>query len=59
MAAVTYSLLNVTASSGRILATAWSYGGSVDSLEQVFAEFGVKYDIVEDSDSLESFEKAI
>lgn len=59
MAAVTYALLNATASSGRILATARSYGGSVDSLEQVFAEFGVKYDIAEDPDNLESFEKAI
>lgn len=59
MAAVTYSLLNVTAGSGRILSTARSYGGSVDSLEQVFSEFGVHYDIAEDPDDLESFEKAI
>lgn len=59
MAAVTYSLLNVTAGSGRILATARSYGGSVDSFEQVFGEFGVQYDIVEDPDDLSSFEKAI
>ena len=59
MAAVTYALLNVTAGSGRILATARSYGGSVDSLEQVFSEFGVKYDLVEDPDDVSSFEKSI
>lgn len=59
MAAVTYSLLNVTAGSGRILANARLYGGSVDSFEQIFEEYGVKADLVEDPDDIASYEKAI
>ncbi len=59
MAAVTYSLLNVTAGSGRILSTARLYGGSVDSFEQLFEEFGVAADLVEDPDDVNSFEKLI
>ena len=59
MAAVTYSLLNVTAGSGRILATPRLYGGSIDSFTQVFRESNVAYDIVEDPDDLDSYEKAI
>ncbi len=59
MAAVTYALLNVTAGSGRILATPRLYGGSIDSFTQVFRENNVKYDIVEDPDDIESYKKAI
>lgn len=59
MAAVTYSLLNVTAGKGRILATARSYGGSFDSFEQIFGETGVKYDIVENPDDPANFEALV
>lgn len=59
MAAVTYALLNVTAGSGRILATPRSYGGSIDSFTQIFREYGVGADVVEDPDDIESYEKAI
>ena len=59
MAAVTYSLLNVTAGGGRILTTPRLYGGALDSLTQVFRESNVEFDIVEDPDDISSFEKAI
>lgn len=59
MAAVTYSLLNVTAGKGRIIATARLYGGSVDSFEQIFEEYGVAADIVDDPDDISSYEKLI
>ena len=59
MAAVSYALLNVTAGSGRILATARLYGGALDSLSQVFKENNVKFDIVDDPDNVENFEKLI
>ncbi len=59
MAAVTYSLLNITAGSGRILTTPRIYGGALDSLTQVFRENNVGFDIVDDPDDPSSFEKAI
>ncbi len=59
MAAVTYSLLNATGGSGRILATARLYGGSVDSFEQIFGELGIAGDFVEDPDDIGAFEKLI
>lgn len=59
MAAVSYALLNVTAGSGRILATARLYGGALDSFTQVFRENNVAFDIVEDPDNVQNFEKLI
>ena len=59
MAAVSYALLNVTAGSGRILATARLYGGALDSFTQVFKENNVAFDIVEDPDNVQNFEKLI
>jgi len=59
MAAVSYSLLNVTAGSGRILTTPRLYGGALDSLTQVFRESNVEFDIVNDPDDVSSFERAI
>lgn len=59
MAAVSYALLNVTAGSGRILATARLYGGALDSLSQVFKENNVEFDIVDDPDNVCNFEKLI
>jgi O-acetylhomoserine (thiol)-lyase len=59
MAAVTYALMNVTAGSGRVVVTPRLYGGSLDSFDQVFSEFGVHEDVVEDPDDVASYEKAI
>ena len=59
MAAVTYSLLNITAGGGRILTTPRLYGGALDSLTQVFRESNVEFDFAEDPDDPASFEKAI
>ena len=50
MAAVTSSLINVTGGEGRIIAGARLYGGSIDSFEQIFEEYGVEADIVDDPD---------
>ena len=59
MAAVTYSLLNITAGGGRILTTPRLYGGALDSLTQVFRESNVEFDFAENPDDPASFEKAI
>lgn len=59
MAAVTNALLNVTAGSGRILATPRLYGGSIDSFTQVFRESNVGYDIVVDPDDPAAYEALI
>ena len=56
MAAVTYALLNAAGKGGRILTTVRLYGGTVDSFEQVFDEFGIGIDIVENPDDLSEFE---
>lgn len=59
MAAVTYSLLNITAGSGRVVSTPRIYGGALDSFTQVFRESGVAFDIVDDADDIKSYEKLI
>lgn len=59
MAAVTYSLLNVTAGSGRVITTARLYGGSADSFEQIFEEYGVEVDFVDDPDDIEAYKRLI
>jgi O-acetylhomoserine (thiol)-lyase len=59
MAAVTYALLNAAGKNGRILTTARLYGGTVDSFDQIFADFGIAADIVEDADDLSEFERRI
>ena len=56
MAAVTYSLLNITAGSGRVVSTPRIYGGALDSFTQVFRESGVAFDIVDDADDIKSYE---
>ena len=59
MAAVTYSLLNTTGGNGKVLTTARLYGGSLDSFEQVFSEFGVEVDFVADPDDVSAYESLI
>lgn len=59
MAAITYTLLNVAEGGGRILTTARVYGGTFDSFEKVYPNFGITIDVVEDADNPEAFDKAI
>jgi O-acetylhomoserine (thiol)-lyase len=59
MAAVSYALLNAAGKGGRILTTARLYGGTVDSFDQIFEEFNIGVDIVEDADDLAEFEAKI
>lgn len=59
MAAVTYSILNVTAGSGRIISTSRIYGGSIDCFDQILGESGVSLDLVDDADDIASYEKLI
>jgi O-acetylhomoserine (thiol)-lyase len=59
MAAVSYALLNAAGKGGRILTTARLYGGTVDSFDQIFDEFAIGVDIVEDADDLSEFEAKI
>lgn len=59
MAAVSYTLLNVAGKGGRILTTARLYGGTVDSFNKIYPDFGIEIDIVEQPDDPQSFEKAI
>jgi O-acetylhomoserine (thiol)-lyase len=56
MAAVTYALLNAAGKGGRILSTVRLYGGTVDSFDQIFDEFGIGIDVVENPDDLSEFE---
>jgi O-acetylhomoserine sulfhydrylase len=59
MAAVSYTLLNVAGKGGRILTTARLYGGTVDSFNKIYPDFGIAIDVAEDPDDPRSFEKAI
>ncbi|MBP2645860.1 MAG: mdeA 2 [Firmicutes bacterium] len=59
MAAVTYTLLNLTEGGGRILTTPQLYGGTYDSFKKVYATFGVGIDLVLDPTDLDQFRKAI
>lgn len=59
MAAVSYTLLNVAGKGGRILTTTRLYGGTVDSFNKIYPDFGIEIDIAEEPDDPQSFEKAI
>ena len=59
MAAVSYTLLNLAEGGGRILTTPRLYGGTFDSLKQIFPGLGINIDLVEDSDEPESFRQAM
>ncbi|MDR1648662.1 MAG: aminotransferase class V-fold PLP-dependent enzyme [Synergistaceae bacterium] len=56
MAAVTYALLNAAGKGGRILTSVRLYGGTVDSFDQIFEDFDIGIDIVENPDDLSEFE---
>ncbi|MDR0884958.1 MAG: aminotransferase class V-fold PLP-dependent enzyme [Clostridiales Family XIII bacterium] len=59
MAAVSYALLNAAGRGGRILTTARLYGGTVDSFEHIFEDFGIEVDIVQNPDDVSQFEALI
>lgn len=59
MAAVTYTLFNLTEGGGRILTTPYLYGGTVDSFNKIYPKFGVTIDQVDDPDDIESYRRAI
>lgn len=59
MAAVSFALLNAAGKGGRILSTTRLYGGTVDSFNKIYPDFGIGIDIVEDADDPASYEKAI
>ncbi|MBP2651974.1 MAG: mdeA 2 [Firmicutes bacterium] len=59
MAAVTYTLLNLTEGGGRILTTPQLYGGTIDSFKKIYPKFGIAIDQVENSADPDEFRKAI
>ncbi|MDR0653431.1 MAG: aminotransferase class V-fold PLP-dependent enzyme, partial [Synergistaceae bacterium] len=44
MAAISYTLLNIAEGGGRILASPYLYGASVDSFKKVYPKFGIHFD---------------
>lgn len=57
MAAISYTLLNLAAKGGTILASPYLYGGTIDAFDRLFPELGVKIkltDAVLDPKKLES-----
>lgn len=44
MAAISYTLLNLAEGGGRILASPYLYGGSVDSFKKIYPKFGIEFD---------------
>jgi len=44
MAAISYTLLNIAEGGGRILASPYLYGGSMDSFKKLYAKFGIHID---------------
>lgn len=59
MAAITYTLLNVAEGGGRILTTPLVYGGTFDSFQKVYPNFGITVDMVEGYKNPNEFEKAM
>lgn len=59
MAAISFTILNLAAQGGRILTSPRLYGGAVDGFPSILEELGVLYDMIDDPDSVEEFEKNI
>ncbi|MBR0599474.1 O-acetylhomoserine aminocarboxypropyltransferase/cysteine synthase family protein [Sinanaerobacter chloroacetimidivorans] len=59
MAAVSYTLLQLTEGGGRILSLPNIYGGTVDSFLRVYPSLGIGIDYPEDIHDPKSYEKAI
>ena len=55
MAAISYTLLNIAEGGGRILASPYLYGASVDSFKKMYPKFGIHFDYaknIEDPEKL-------
>ncbi len=59
MAAISYTVLALAAQGGRILTSPRLYGGAVDGFPSILAELGVKYDMIENPDDPNEFERNI
>ncbi|BBB90931.1 MAG TPA: aminotransferase class I/II-fold pyridoxal phosphate-dependent enzyme [Methylomusa anaerophila] len=59
MAAVTYTLLNLTEGGGRVLTTPYLYGGTVDSFKKIYPKFGIAIDQVTAPDDIDAYRRAI
>jgi len=59
MAAISNTILNLAGGGGRIVASPRLYGGSFDSFTQVYPDFGIYIDFVEDADDPQSYAAAI
>lgn len=44
MAAISYTLLNIAEGGGRILASPYLYGGSIDGFKKLYPKFGIRVD---------------
>lgn len=59
MAAISTTILNLAAGGGRIIASPRLYGGSFDSFNQVYPDFNIYIDFVEDADDPQAYAAAI
>ena len=59
MAAISYTVLSLAAQGGRILTSPRLYGGAVDGFTSILAELGVNYDMIDNPDDPEEFERNI
>ena len=59
MAAITYTLLNLAANGGTILASPYLYGGTIDSFDRLFPEVGVKIKLTRSVLDPEELEKEL
>lgn len=59
MAAVCYALLNAAERGGSILTNYRLYGGSLDAITHMLPHMGVSFDIVDDADDPEAYERGI
>lgn len=59
MAAISTTILNLAAGGGRIVASPRLYGGAFDSFTQVYPDFGIHIDFVEDPDDPASYAAAV
>ena len=59
MAAISYTVLALAAEGGRILTSPRLYGGAVDGFPSILAELGVNYDMIDNPDDPEEFERSI
>lgn len=59
MAAISYTLLNLTEGGGRILTSPYLYGGSTDSFKKIYPKFGIEFDYTKNIESPEKLAEEI